>query len=240
MPAADFCAAGHKLLETRLQGCSAKEKTEIPPDPKAFDEWCKGLAAVAAVDATVAPKCLEAVEKHGARWESLFRDLPACQRVFVGAAGPGAKCSDNAECAGDGLCLHGQCVAPQPPGAECEVAFDGRTGCVDGYACHNEKEEKDTCEKLVKVGDACGDKAVCPFGAVCRGTCTLPSDEGAACEQSSDCKQDLRCLKKRDTDPKGTCAPLLRAGESCTDATDCITMTCGADRKCAKQCGFGG
>lgn len=240
IPLADFCSAAKKLVEDRLSKCSAKEKADLPPDPKRFEEQCMRFAAHVEADATIAPKCLAAFEKEGATWEGLVDRLDACRRVYVGKLDAGAKCAGDAECSGENLCLHEKCVAPQPAGAECEVSLDGRTGCVPGFVCHDEKEEKDTCKKVVAIGDACAD-AACPTDSVCLGgKCTAAGDVGAPCEERYECKQGLACFKQKPADPKGSCGALHRAGEPCEDRFDCVSDLCGDDHKCQLHCGFGG
>lgn len=241
IPVADFCKAAKKLMEDRVAKCAEQKGDTIVPNPKDFEERCMQYAANVAVDADIGPKCLASFEKHGANWEGLIDRLDECRRVYVGRLAVGAKCGGDEECSGENLCLHDKCVAPQAAGAECKPSlWDGRTGCVAGFRCHDDKEEKDTCRKVAALGEACDD-AECPFGANCvDGTCAARGDVGAPCHAWYECKQDLGCLKKKADDVDGKCAPLRRDGESCEDRSDCVSDLCGDDHKCHLRCGFGG
>lgn len=147
-PLEPFCAGVRKLLEQRATHCTAAEQ-DTAPDGRQFEKSCLAGAGRMLVDADVAPRCLTEVERNGAWWEGFVAHLDTCKRVYVGLVPAGGGCEGNDECAGETLCLHGKCTPPQAAGAECVVSTDERTGCVTGFACHNEKEEADTCRKLV-------------------------------------------------------------------------------------------
>jgi hypothetical protein len=231
-----FCTAVRKLMDDRASKCSPQEKKEgAGPDGKRFEENC--LKERALIDADIGPRCLAAIDREGA-YDDIVSRLPACRRVFVGQVTVGGACADNDECAGDALCLHDKCVAPQKEGAECVVSFDGRMGCVDGFSCHDEKEEKDTCRKLAKPGEACAN-AECPFGTICRDTCVARAGAGASCEFYNDCNEDLVCLRKKPDDSKGTCGEPRPAGQRCSEAGECKGL-CNQSGKCEARCGVGG
>jgi hypothetical protein len=117
----------------------------------------------------------------------------ACARVFLGAAGEGAACTSDFDCAGKGD------ICASAPG-------------VSTDAC-----AQPTAKQL---GDDCADRGdQCPTDAYCApqtGTsvCVAAQAAGQTCSSALPCDSESHCVT-------GSCQPLATLGEPCNSDADC-------------------
>ncbi len=99
-------------------------------------------------------------------------------------------------------------------------ACTGDLDCTNGLIC-----DKGVCgtSKLVAAGGACSNPGeVCGVGQFCVRqpttfwACSARLAQGAACDASNRCLENLRCSA-------GTCQPALAASEACTADADCAS-----------------
>jgi len=220
LDAASFPAEYLRILCEVAEHCgtyaTAEQCRATVPFAGAFDQAVAGVAAdVVRFDAEAAAACLESQRDDDCRDpRSRVHDDP-CLRVYTGLVADGAACQYGDECASGG------CDRTDP-------ACEGE--CCAGTCEPDGPEEHDLPIGSPCSGDEyCVDTAYCNASAMCT---ALIADEGAACEDYTDCAAPLVCdvnaaqpVCRRPAEPGETCVA-DRAG-ACADQRDrCIAGTC--------------
>lgn len=150
--------------------------------------------------------------------------------------GTGEPCDRRRDrCDEDNWCLEGLCVdlralndalrplghhEAEPPPCSCRNDNDG-VACVDGA-------DGPAClpVRYAEVGERCDDNEVRCRGLLrttfCRdGTCALAGGQGDSCVTSEECRDELRCVRERSTQPAGPGEP-CDSHDACAFALACI------------------
>lgn len=151
--------------------------------------------------------------------------LPTPAPRTCGYLASGAECASNSDCGAGNFCkgylpsttdagkVSGTCAALSPQGGPC--TDENRTG--DSCSATSE-----TC-----IGGTC--KVVNPF--------SLPVN--SECDAVTQCGGKSYCKITEPRIRKGSCAPFLNAGESCTTSTECGGTCTGTPKACAARLSAG-
>ncbi len=209
-----------------------------------------------------ADQCLKDFEELGkdpAFCDFEYQNPDSCEKAFPDQASngtklPGAKCSDDDECAGDASCWGqweeggGTCLAwvVVPEGAAC-VGVREKTGMTwSGEAQNNQVALCDgdagficsanVCKPRGGVGATCSSGGECVDGAYCdSGKCATKLTAGATCSGNYDeCNPATHCAAS-----SKTCEPRRPDGESCAEDSECSSDRC-TDGLCKYNPGLGG
>jgi hypothetical protein len=164
-------------------------------------------AGKAEYDATLAETCLKKIvdASNACDAQQIIAPEadPACDAGFaraftIGTVDAGDACTDDLECADEGVCqrdneegvisLAGVCVVVGGEGDDCGETFQ----CRRGLTCEFDGEESFTCEpiELGDVGDECGADAECASNLCLDSEVQTCSDSGTPCEDDSDCDEE--------------------------------------------------
>jgi hypothetical protein len=196
----------------------------------------RGLAQTSQVELT---RCLEALrdldcDLIGKTWWP-----PACNSVLndLGTGAPwglgeGELCGGGGTCAQGLLCeglqkdCAGRCVPLRAEGESCL----GLLECDETLICSGAR----VCEPRKPAGVFCRGQSDCVDDCVDSLCASAESLSFTACSDSTDCGTALRCRG-------GTCSPLARLDERCSEAGDCFPGSSCIDGRCvlASACGAG-
>lgn len=167
---------------------------------------------------------------QGCHWVGMWQPpLPSsCRHLIQGKLPLNAPCRSNLECReglhcfGLGTTNIGRCYPPLPEGSRCGAGVDALatfTRQEDVYThhpmCKHGYCKMYRCFTFNKPGTACRSSIQCGPGHYCNGSICIQGSNvppGSPC--SGRCSPGFRCLQ-------GKCAPIKKAGETCTSDLEC-------------------
>jgi hypothetical protein len=167
---------------------------------------------------------------------SATRDCHAavdCPQVLEGTLGPGAPCSDDAECPSNASCLSSGFEFNTCGALVCTVLpTKAGDSCVEYQYCFGNSEcDNGVCVPELPEGAACGPTTTsCNSGLTCNlaGTCAPLGGIGTACASELGCDGGLFCTAT------GTCAPRIALGGVCDPTTQGCVRFAACDMATAK------